>query len=906
MRKVAAIIFLGLISLSTSVYGACFNECKAVPECAKMGYKLQGDIFCPDGYITCPFDSQYIWCKEYTCKDGRYSDTEELTGEKGYVCDEVDYHHRKCYHCHCDPDPEECQWSNLNKGVGELGDRCCDGHYASCRNLCQDKVSVPAHAHGNKESCTGCNITKDIITSWSCDDWYDQMGEACYARQCPDGYTITDARIEDCGRTKDQGWTWESKGQSGEQICGKCTAKSCSGDYSTDYPGVDSCGDSGSKGWTWNQSGWSGDDACGKCTAKECLPGFSTQYSSIASCGTSGNKGWTWEQSDQYAGNDICGKCTKKECEEGDTDPDIKSCKFESDYLGSKTENGYYSEDKKCYTCHCAANDTNCHWSEGNKGQGRLETKCCNGKYATCTSNCVKVEVPDHGQCADRCTGCETEVCSAYSCDKGYQKDNSQTKCEVAPCANGTATEASKCGNGTGAANGWETSTDTGHLSGEKKCYQCTMKDCPTGESTDYQDVSKCGTGASKGAGWTNKGTTNYHGDTRCYSCSKKACTGGYDTKYKDVNSCGKAGDSGWDWSTNGWSGDEVCGKCTPKTCPNGYSSEKKSIDDCGTTKDKGWTFEKSSTNSGENVCGKCDARQCPTDENTNASASDCGTSGENGWTKKTTGHFAGDNACYKCEKKVCEGGSSTKYQSISDCSAGCATYHSEGYSGDQKCGVCYYTVDEQVPENATCTYTTKCERGTACTKWDCNEGYTKSADGKKCDVAKCPEGYDVQKQSGPDCGNESGWRVETLGKSGNKNCGKCICESSCTWDNNNKGEKGSLTNKCCNGKYANCTNNCPNVQVPPNAYGTNPCTACNQAVRYGGWECNEGFLKLDGACVEQCKDPQVDYETCWNGSFASGGGLSDCDKQGYKHSKGDCTNFIACPTNANKIRCLH
>ena len=163
MHKIVAIIFLGLVGVSGSVYSACYNDCKPLPDCEAMGYKLEKDIFCPDGAITCPFDSRYKWCKEYTCKDGRYSDTEMLTGERGYRCDAVDYHKRTCYYCRCDPDPNECKWSNLNKGYGEISDGCCDGHFATCKSLCQDTVTVPAHAHGLEESCTTLLRTGNVI-----------------------------------------------------------------------------------------------------------------------------------------------------------------------------------------------------------------------------------------------------------------------------------------------------------------------------------------------------------------------------------------------------------------------------------------------------------------------------------------------------------------------------------------------------------------------------------------------------------------------------------------------------------------------------------------------------------------------------------------------------------------------
>ncbi len=73
----------------------CGNDCIEQPSCADLGYKQ--DITCENGYITCPFDSSYHWCKEYTCEDGRYyaspSDAEDE------YCSEAPYHGITCYDC---------------------------------------------------------------------------------------------------------------------------------------------------------------------------------------------------------------------------------------------------------------------------------------------------------------------------------------------------------------------------------------------------------------------------------------------------------------------------------------------------------------------------------------------------------------------------------------------------------------------------------------------------------------------------------------------------------------------------------------------------------------------------------------------------------------------------------------
>lgn len=73
----------------------CGENCISTPSCASLGYKQQ--IYCPDDYIICPFDSSYKWCKEYTCADGRYDDFP--TSKTNGSCKAVSYHGLTCYDC---------------------------------------------------------------------------------------------------------------------------------------------------------------------------------------------------------------------------------------------------------------------------------------------------------------------------------------------------------------------------------------------------------------------------------------------------------------------------------------------------------------------------------------------------------------------------------------------------------------------------------------------------------------------------------------------------------------------------------------------------------------------------------------------------------------------------------------
>lgn len=75
----------------------CGSECAEPPTCLSLGYKPRTGINCPEGSIVCPFDSSYIWCKQYTCADGRY----ESENNSSSTCTEVSYHGLTCYDCSC-------------------------------------------------------------------------------------------------------------------------------------------------------------------------------------------------------------------------------------------------------------------------------------------------------------------------------------------------------------------------------------------------------------------------------------------------------------------------------------------------------------------------------------------------------------------------------------------------------------------------------------------------------------------------------------------------------------------------------------------------------------------------------------------------------------------------------------
>lgn len=122
------------------------------------------------------------------------------------------------------------------------------------------------------------------------------------------------------------------------------------------------------------------------------------------------------------------------------------------------------------YRCECHA-PSECKWRDDNKGSGTLSESCCNGKYKTCTSTCQESKTPVNATCSNYCTGCNIQVCTAWTCNNGYTKSNNT--CVVASCPSGYTL--SSC-----PANG-------------------TCSKCQSGSATRYR-LDSCKTGYNKNA----------------------------------------------------------------------------------------------------------------------------------------------------------------------------------------------------------------------------------------------------------------------------------------------------------------------------------------------------------------------------------------------------------------------
>lgn len=141
------ILLLSLLLLPFNVSAqVCGQDCIDRPSCAKLGYKQ--NITCTEGYITCPFDSSYKWCKQYTCEDGRYYSA-PLKSSDGYSCIQVEYHDLICYECSialCEDgyyNRETC-WNGLLHELVTDAERCAALGYTDDVGNCREYLKCPA------------------------------------------------------------------------------------------------------------------------------------------------------------------------------------------------------------------------------------------------------------------------------------------------------------------------------------------------------------------------------------------------------------------------------------------------------------------------------------------------------------------------------------------------------------------------------------------------------------------------------------------------------------------------------------------------------------------------------------------------------------------------------------------
>lgn len=211
-------LLLLFMLFSAPVYAACGDDCIDKPTCEQLGYSKT--ITCSEGFLSCPFDSSYKWCKQYSCADGRY-ESADLSDSKGTTCTAVQYHGLNCYDCKCVA-PASCKWNNDNKGTAFLSNQCCNGNYSRCRSACV-RILIPEHAHATK-TCTGCGTV--VSTAYECDEGYQKSGNECISI-CASGKATN---VEDCGISGSKGWSL-AQALGDTDGCRTCIPKPCPSDY---------------------------------------------------------------------------------------------------------------------------------------------------------------------------------------------------------------------------------------------------------------------------------------------------------------------------------------------------------------------------------------------------------------------------------------------------------------------------------------------------------------------------------------------------------------------------------------------------------------------------------------------------------------------------------------------------
>ncbi len=254
MKKIFLIACILFAPAAMAADEGCGGNCVPKPECESLGYKLKKDITCVDGYITCPFDKGYIWCRQYKCEDGALSDIDKP--ENGKMCVPVSFHGLNCFDCNQD---KICKWTEYNKGdYAKLSDECEKGTYGKCE---VDYVNVmkkykeeyekaifvlPENATANDQiTIASCGQSIPFYTQWQCNTGFKETANAsvysnfmsspvsfireenstsiigtsfsCEPESCPEGYD-TLANLADCDESDFQ----PINQFSGNDQCGYC------------------------------------------------------------------------------------------------------------------------------------------------------------------------------------------------------------------------------------------------------------------------------------------------------------------------------------------------------------------------------------------------------------------------------------------------------------------------------------------------------------------------------------------------------------------------------------------------------------------------------------------------------------------------------------------------------------
>ncbi len=215
--------------------------------CAGLGYTKSS---CPYGGVACPFDASKWHCAEWSCEDGRYTDTQTTNN-----CVQVSYKGLTCYDC--SPADEQCPegYSDTITSVDNCGEHPEGWNFESVtagQKVCGKCTAKSCVEGSTTVACSPVGGTPQETGYYS----GDKTCLKCVDIPCPDGYSEDITSTSDCATGLFvNGWTVQTA-SAGDKTCGKCVAKSCpSGSYTI----TPVC--SG----TISIVGYSGNSTCKKC-----------------------------------------------------------------------------------------------------------------------------------------------------------------------------------------------------------------------------------------------------------------------------------------------------------------------------------------------------------------------------------------------------------------------------------------------------------------------------------------------------------------------------------------------------------------------------------------------------------------------------------------------------------------
>ncbi|MBR2298995.1 MAG: hypothetical protein IJ870_00280 [Alphaproteobacteria bacterium] len=933
------ILFLALVLLApaASAYDevcgdSCMDKNGTLPTCEELGYSQ--NRFCPEGYITCPFDESYIWCKQYSCDVGGFvsADAVESHRAQGYLCQKTRFHGLTCYDCD-NVDKSVCIYDQTNKGEGTLsGTRCADGSYTECTKACAAKdksASLPqvAGVIPIYQSCMSCGVKETIVTGFECAENYVKNNNTCEPTGCPRPSNYTDilytaSDMTDCSaKAHPEGWLFEQKGKSGGKNCSRCVPKACPLGFEAKLA---TCPNE--TGYSYERNGYSGDDVCGYCNDLKCIAPYSDRYQKIDNCPKVENadwtiaKAWTYSQSPSMSGDRICGLCEPKACVGGYSQiyQSINDCPNTVGYTWEYDKNHFYGN-KYCGRCVAKA----C-----TQGKPQLALSDCLSTYGYASVVGASVEVTDEYVGTDQCKvcTCHPEKTCLYTsanigdsgegvtpcCDgNSYMECRKKASCdgvEADSIKNAKATSAcSACGHTylkvTACEEGFKPSDD------QKMCVQKTCED---------YGLKSSRTECNEANGYIAEASSEHSG---CFSCVAKTCeTWGDDVGqvWHLYNSSSKC-ESGYELTRHSVKisgAPQYCYDCESCSSQNGYIAIEKETDVPEEVTDK--NIVKS--------CGKYQYCATSCAKGYTLSGCSCVEAACSGYSEHT-GLSKLDETTYTDgvhNYGICQKGASILYK-ISGCADGYSDVSScggigETRQGSTKSGYACYKCSCTSADLETCPYSDvimgkgetyigrggrgvdiccngrsyqHCEKDETKCPWTLTakpENATSTETCTACGVTyhhviKCNTGY--QGETCSDCAegyircNDKCLKQPTC-EHGMPVCGDSKWECSCQ-----TGYKGSSCQECATG-YQECNGNCY-ATSSCGAHGKFQCTAsgveCGCATGYTGEKCNicaDGYHDYGAGCVL--------IESCENGNF--NGTECVCDSCYEQDSSGKCTKL--------------